>query len=254
VEYLGRLTWIDFTVIALSFRKEPKMPRMKRSHQEIDSVKEKILKEALELIIKEGLEGFSLRKLGPRLGIAPKTIYNYFRNKDEIHLIILTRGFEELNDRLMKASSGKTTPLEKLTEMMRAYFNFAFDNPHVYNIMFTWPVPRYRDLVVPELRDVAQTEFLTFQKTVSLMTDVIKQFGPPQKPISDEEAKFHLMNLWCTGHGYLAGCLNSMLDYLVESPIQLRDIMLDRILYNFKQDMMARTKYTSARPSSGSNQ
>lgn len=219
------------------------MPRMKRNNEEIDSVKEKILKEALDLIIKEGLEGFSLRKLGPRLGIAPKTIYNYFRNKDEIHLIILTRGFEKLNDKLMKASADKTTPIEKLTEMIRAYSNFAFDNPNVYNTMFTWPVPRYRDLVMPELEEIAQTEFLAFQKTVSLMIDVIKQFGTPQKPISDEEAKLHLISIWCTGHGYLAGCLNSMLDYLIENPIQLRDIMHDRILYNFKQDMMARTKY-----------
>jgi len=222
------------------------MPRNKRTQEEIDKVKEKIIQEAIAFIAKEGLSGFSLRKLGPRLDIAPKTIYNYFRDKDEIHLIILTRGFEMLHDKLLKAYAVKKTSIKKLKEILQAVFNFAFDNPHLYIIMFVGPVPQYRTLLTDDLKNTAENEFVTYMKGVNLIIDAIKQCGTSQKPISDEEATFYLFNMWCSINGYLAGCLNSMLDYLVENPIQLREIILNQIICNFEHDLKKRMRKKSA--------
>ena len=76
------------------------MPKAARSQEEINEVRLKILGEALNLISQHGYEGFSMRKLGQRLGIAAKTIYNYFESKDEIYLHVLTRGFELMYEEL----------------------------------------------------------------------------------------------------------------------------------------------------------
>ena len=58
--------------------------------------REDILRHALALIVQDGFQGFSMRKLAARLGIAAKTIYNFFRNQDELYLCILIKGFEQL--------------------------------------------------------------------------------------------------------------------------------------------------------------
>jgi len=53
------------------------MPKNRRSSEEINAIRENIMNHALELIILEGYDDFSMRKLGARLNIAAKTIYNY---------------------------------------------------------------------------------------------------------------------------------------------------------------------------------
>lgn len=51
-----------------------------------DANKERVVMElALRMIVKEGLEGFSMQKLAKAAGISPATIYIYFKDKD--HLI-----------------------------------------------------------------------------------------------------------------------------------------------------------------------
>lgn len=49
---------------------------------------------ALDLIVAEGYDGFSMRKLAVRLNIAAKTICNDFHNQDELYLHLLIKGFE----------------------------------------------------------------------------------------------------------------------------------------------------------------
>ena len=54
------------------------MPRVARNQDEIDEIKDSILDGALSIIIEEGYDSFTMRKLGSALGCAAKTIYNYF--------------------------------------------------------------------------------------------------------------------------------------------------------------------------------
>jgi AcrR family transcriptional regulator len=44
-----------------------------------------------------------MRGLGQRLGVAAKTIYNHFRNKDEVYLKVATREFGTLYAELLGA-------------------------------------------------------------------------------------------------------------------------------------------------------
>lgn len=67
------------------------MLRPKKTFHEIETIKQKILEQALYLMSCHGFDGFSMRKLGSRLGVSAKTIYNYYQNKDELYLAILTR-------------------------------------------------------------------------------------------------------------------------------------------------------------------
>jgi len=60
------------------------MPRTPRKPEEIEEEKQRILDEALNIIAESGYSGLTMRGLGQRLGMAAKTIYNYFQNKDEV--------------------------------------------------------------------------------------------------------------------------------------------------------------------------
>ena len=109
---------------------------MKRSPEEIEVVRDDILNHALDLIAADGFERFSMRKLALRLGIAVKTIYNYYHNQDEIYLRLLTRGFEYLYRCFESAIADHEDPMDQLAAAIRVYVDFGLDNANIYNLMF----------------------------------------------------------------------------------------------------------------------
>jgi len=52
------------------------MPKVARSQEDREIIREKILDEALGLISESGFSSFSMRKLASRLGMTATTIYN----------------------------------------------------------------------------------------------------------------------------------------------------------------------------------
>ena len=145
------------------------MGRRPKSQEEIEDFKHKILDVTLRLISKNGYEGFSIRKLGPEVGIAPKTVYNYFKSKEEIYLHIITKGFERLYEALSKNACEEEDPFKKLGALAAAYVRFGLEQSNYYDLMFTWHVPKFNDFRGTELEPLAFTELQTALKSFDLL-------------------------------------------------------------------------------------
>jgi AcrR family transcriptional regulator len=64
-------------------------PRAKLSH-------EQVLRAAWAMLDEAGLESFSIRRLAQRLGVAPMTVYGYFRDRDALLDAVLDYGADGL--------------------------------------------------------------------------------------------------------------------------------------------------------------
>jgi len=209
------------------------MPRPKRSSAEIEAIKEQILEEALNLMTRHGFDGFSMRKLGSQLGVSAKTIYNYYQNKDELYLVILTRGFEQLLDRFNKAFSSHPNPMERLKAMGKEYLTFGLEDSNIYNLMFTWHVPKFKDYIGTPMEPVAQFELETALKVSEIfMLAIIEASG--QEEMSDDTARFHMIWMWSQMHGFVAGINNTLLYCMHEHPMSLKEKILDQVFDQFK--------------------
>lgn len=66
-----------------------------------DINKENTIREkAIGLIVKEGLDGFSMQKLAKAAGVSPATLYIYYKDRDDLITQIAT----EISNRLMETS------------------------------------------------------------------------------------------------------------------------------------------------------
>jgi AcrR family transcriptional regulator len=218
------------------------MPRAKRSPKEVESIKDQILREALNLMNKHGFEGFSMRKLGERLGVAAKTIYNYYSNKDELYLVILTNGFSQLYERFQSAYDRGTNPLDRLEDMGREYLIFGMEHANLYNLMFTWHVPKFKDYIGTPLEPIAQFELETALKVSTLFMKAIQDTAPMGSPLTDDEARFHMIWMWSQMHGFVAGFNNTLLDYMHDSPVTLKDQILKHTFSQFRNEIMKQEK------------
>jgi AcrR family transcriptional regulator len=97
--------------------------------------RERILSEARELFLREGLEGFSMRALGERVGVSAPAIYRHFDDKDALLATLISASFSTFSSYLVRSLSGKT-PLQRFRRTGEAYFAFALEHPRDYRLMF----------------------------------------------------------------------------------------------------------------------
>ena len=106
-----------------------------RKEREKAEVRKMILDAAMELFIKEGYDGVSIRKIADKIEYSPGSIYTYFEDKDSIFYELHLEGFESLYQKQLSAQS-INDPRERLIAHGRAYIEFALENQQYYDIMF----------------------------------------------------------------------------------------------------------------------
>ncbi len=106
-----------------------------RKEREKLEMRQRIIKTALKLFMKEGLDNVSMRGIADKIEYSPGAIYSYFKDKAEIIHAIHDEGFEKLYA-LQKTLNPIKDPFERLGKMGRLYMQFALENPDYYDLMF----------------------------------------------------------------------------------------------------------------------
>lgn len=96
-----------------------------------------ILTKARRLLVTEGYNALSMRKIARKAGCSPTSIYLHFKNKDALTHALIDEGIERLNEELEATiASSQGSPVRRLTAMSRTYVAFGLANPEYYQIMF----------------------------------------------------------------------------------------------------------------------
>src|ERR1700679_2379231 len=112
-----------------------------RKQRQKEEVRASILETAWEMIINEGWQSFSIRKIADAIEYSVPVIYSHFENKDAILLEFNRKGFLLLTAALAAAKAGEPDPANQLRKMARAYWDFAFQNKEYYQLMFGLGIP-----------------------------------------------------------------------------------------------------------------
>lgn len=177
------------------------MPKMPMTREEIDNTRARILDTALDIIITEGFNHLSVRKIASRLGVTATTIYNYYTNKNEINLMIRVRGFEKLYGLLTKHAAPYKDIESKIKALVRAYIEFGLNHPSYYDIMFNLHTPKYLDYVGTEIEPLAYTEKQNALKCLSLFTETIGAYLPMKGKRKDHFILYQVVKFWSDLHG-----------------------------------------------------
>lgn len=112
-----------------------------RKLRQKEEVRASILDTAWEMVVTEGWQSFSIRKIADAIEYSVPVIYSHFENKDAILLEFNRKGFQLLADSLTKAKAGQQNPADQIRAMGRAYWDFAFANKEYYQLMFGLGIP-----------------------------------------------------------------------------------------------------------------
>lgn len=111
-----------------------------RRNTEKKEMRRLILEAAMKLILDEGYDKITIRRIAEKIEYSPATIYLYFKDKDEILSRLHEEGFDELYKR-QQSISGIADPLERLRKHAQVYLQFAVENREYYDMMFIMRAP-----------------------------------------------------------------------------------------------------------------
>src|SRR5690554_2597090 len=95
-----------------------------------------ILDHTRHLLVEEGYNNLSMRKIARAVGCSATSIYLHFENKDALFHALIGEGFARLNEALQDVADAHADAVERLETLSRRYIEFGLDHPEYYEIMF----------------------------------------------------------------------------------------------------------------------
>jgi AcrR family transcriptional regulator len=100
-----------------------------RRDREKQQMKELILQAAAKIIVSEGYDKLSIRKIASQIEYSPAIIYHYFSNKNEILGHIMRNGYGNLLSDLSEGMTASGSPGSGLKTLTRNYIESALRRP-----------------------------------------------------------------------------------------------------------------------------
>jgi AcrR family transcriptional regulator len=120
-------------------------PSERRRLQQRAEVRRWILDATENLLVADGYEAFSMRRLADRCGYTAPTIYHHFGDKGGLLDALLEERFAQMVERIQQVPVAGD-PLETLRRQLRAFVRFGIENPTHYWLL---TVPRPDDASPP---------------------------------------------------------------------------------------------------------
>jgi AcrR family transcriptional regulator len=95
-----------------------------------------ILDAALHIGKTEGWQALSMRKIADIIEYTAPIIYEYFANKEAIMMELTKKGYRILAKDMQAARDAHELPEKQLEAMWLTYWNFAFAEKELYQLMF----------------------------------------------------------------------------------------------------------------------
>ena len=127
-----------------------------------EETRQNILDAAYDIVKEEGWQGLSMRKIADKIEYTAPIIYEYFSNKEAILQELTKKGFVLLIKDLEEARAKFEEADKQLEAMWMAYWDFAFEDKEMYQVMFGVEMTCCMEKV-PE----AEAPFKLFTKVIS---------------------------------------------------------------------------------------
>lgn len=175
-----------------------------------------LLEHARKMLVSQGYNSLSMRKIATQAGYSATTIYLHFKNKDDLLHALIEEGFSKLNEQFSKEIESHSNPLKKIEKLCRSFIDFGLHQPEYYEIMF---------LMHPEdMKRYPPEKYRKARRTILMLKDVLdeaKASGIMKTDRTDLEA----FAIWSSVHGAIAVIHAGRLDVRIDQDEFLKTVL-----------------------------
>jgi len=159
------------------------------------TTRNRILACACDLYLRDGVDGFSMRKLARSVGVTAPALYRHFQGKEDLLLQVVGEGYKVQIQYLHRALAGQS-PGERFRMAGWEYLNFALEHPRYYEILYSYT--QFMGSAV----DFAEIEPLVVQVHQFWLDRVRECMGAGLLKEEDPEAVSR--SFWALAHGLIS--------------------------------------------------
>ncbi len=89
----------------------------------ISKTRQKLVDVARQLFAKNGLENTTMNDIALASGKGRRTLYTYFKNKEDVYYAVIESELERLSDRMDEVASKKIRPQDKIIELIYTHLD-----------------------------------------------------------------------------------------------------------------------------------
>lgn len=179
-----------------------------------------LLQAAREMLEQVGPAKLSIRAVSEQVGVSATATYHHYSNRVDLLSHVAAQGFRELQNAL-QGRDHSINKLQLLRNGSLIYFQFARQNPALYQLMFGPELSNSEQNVVTELRVARDDAFGELKKIISEVLE---------KDIDSTEVRQAALASWTYTHGLASLVIHRVFHF----PQELTDEdFIDRTLQGF---------------------
>jgi AcrR family transcriptional regulator len=185
-----------------------------------------ILDTARHLLVTEGYQNLSMRKIADAIGYSATSIYLYFDSKDALLHALIHEGMMWLRDRLHEAAAQHPdAPVRRLRALCRCFVEFGLENPEYYEIMFQLR-PERMERYPPDKYRQARENLDFFARALDE--------GSEQGIFEVDDTKVSASTMWASLHGTVSLLLADRVDARIDADAFI-DTAIRQAIHGFRR-------------------
>lgn len=170
-----------------------KLEKNKEDKYHHGDLKESLIRAGLKLLVEEGADGFSLRKVAAMCNVSHAAPYKHFKNKEELISAISAFVYNKFEDS-MRVVDGDN-PYEKIIELGKRYVSFMSENYDYLRYLFINNSPSTNPVVVDE-NGIEKNDFKSFNLFRKAAEECLEYKNVPKEKYSQD-----IIAMWAMVHG-----------------------------------------------------
>lgn len=163
----------------------------------IEERKVLIITEAKKILLEEGIEGFTIRKLAKHIDQTPGIIYHYFKDKDELLFAIVSEGYRSILEGIRQSYNPKLRSDEQMAITIKNYIQGVLEIPEFYLLIMRGNQPVLK----------AQTEVLNYgirkeRQSIDALCKVIER-GIEETIFQCTDIELRAQCIWASMYGLI---------------------------------------------------
>lgn len=179
--------------------------------------RESIIATTRQLIVDDGLEALTLRRLAGALGVTAPALYGHVKDKQDLLRAVAEDEFDRLIARFDQVT--ETDPVARIRAYNHAYVSHAREHPDTFRVMFLFPPDLAGAAEVPD-DVVLPGATRAFSAAAEAVTEAVESGA-----LAAEDPLLVALALWSTVHG-----VATVLQLGFGLPKDLEDALVDEVL------------------------
>ena len=153
-----------------------------------------IISAAAKLFGTAGYHGASMEQIAREAGISSATIYQYFRNKHDLYMKVLSTVLDGLKEAAARSLSEDQDPVSRLRAFIRNRINFFLLNPALYKLLLFQRWNFILEQPSDEYEELAR-EYFEYLGTVRSLLEDLDRVWPLQGGLDLNKISYFLLEV-----------------------------------------------------------